>query len=188
MYNIYIYDINENNIDLQEMEYLLPSSILQHIKAYQKKDDYKLSLIGWYHLQKILETSYTIRITDEVISYNKNNKPYIKNNPLFFNIAHSNNLVVIVISKNEIGVDIELDKEVVRIKEFKMFLKNDSIVNSQDVIKNWTMMEAKVKCMGESIFNHDQIKKDAFNIVETKTIQDSKKNNYFLTICEKKHL
>ena len=87
---------------------------------------------------------------DYDIFYNEYGKPYIKNNPLYFNISHSSDYIVIIISDRECGIDIEkirpinnniidrvcLDKEI------------DMIIDDKSFTKIWTMKEAYSKYKG----------------------------------------
>ena len=54
-------------------------------------------------LKKVLK-KYHIKYD---IFYNENRKPYVKNNPIYFNISHSGEYIVCVVSDKEIGVDIQ---------------------------------------------------------------------------------
>jgi len=44
---------------------------------------------------------------DSQLRFGENNKPYLKDDRLYFNISHSGNYVVLAVSDREIGVDIE---------------------------------------------------------------------------------
>ena len=56
-------------------------------------------------LSKILKENYNIDKYELI--YNEYGKPFLKDNKLFFNISHDNNLMVIAISDKNIGIDIE---------------------------------------------------------------------------------
>ena len=58
-------------------------------------------------LKKILKKVLKKYHIEYDIFYNENRKPYIKNNPIFFNISHSGEYIVCVVSDKEIGVDIQ---------------------------------------------------------------------------------
>jgi len=55
----------------------------------------------------ILKEDYQIDITKDDIIYNEHNKPYIKNNPYYFNISHHSNVLAIIIDNQEVGIDLE---------------------------------------------------------------------------------
>ena len=66
-----------------------------------------ISNFAWYCLEKILLKDFGLQISKEMISYNEFNKPYLKNNNIYFNISHCRNYVLVGISDCEIGVDIQ---------------------------------------------------------------------------------
>lgn len=182
---IYIYDINKEIFDQELMESSLPSNVVDHIKNYQDKNTFKLSFIGWYNLVKILNNKFNLDLKGGMILYNKNNKPYIKDSPIYISLSHSNNLVVIAISTKEIGIDIEQDRSVKRFEHLKQFIDDVEIKTTSELIRAWTIYEAKIKSVGSSIYNKESIKNVSFSLIDTKQIKDSYNNNYYLTICEK---
>ncbi len=83
------------------------------------------------------------------ICYNEYGKPYIKGNPIYFNISHSKEYTVIAISDQEIGVDIEhltykkkLLNKIANEEEIK------AIKNEHDWTKLWVKKESYVKYLG----------------------------------------
>lgn len=185
MIDIYIYDIDQ---DLEKQELMLaylPPKIQDKIKRYHEINSYQLSLLGWYKLCKCLKEQYNLNITNDTFCFNQNNKPYILNNPIYFNISHSLNLVAVVIADFEVGIDIEQISECHHIDKFKRFLKTGCSVNNLELIKAWTVYEAKVKCLGISIFNKDNLDDKNFTFINTKIVKDKQNNQYFLTICKK---
>ena len=67
----------------------------------------EISLKAWSLLSKILLEDYNIKLSKEILKYNNFNKPYIKDNPIYFNISHSNKYIAIIICDKECGIDIE---------------------------------------------------------------------------------
>lgn len=95
--------------------------------------------------------------------YNMAGKPFIanKNINIFFNIAHSENLIALVISSIEVGIDIEKKKE----RNFagiskKIFGKE--ICDLEEFYETWTTNEAIAKCNGVSLLK--QAKDPYFDI------------------------
>lgn len=125
-------------------------------------------------------------ISNYEIIFNDYNKPYLKNEKVYFNISHDNGTTVLVISDNEIGVDIEYftyKENVVR----KYFTTNEQneILNSAskeyDFTRIWVMKEAFVKMMGIGIsyglLNVDTTKiKDKIELIENE--------KYIIAICK----
>ena len=97
-----------------------------------------------------------LNITNYELTFNKYNKPYLKNRNIYFNISHDKNTTVLVISDKEIGVDIEYYtyKESVMKKYYNEF-EQQEIINSNnkeyEFTRIWVMKEAFVKMKGQGI-------------------------------------
>lgn len=78
----------------------------KRIKKLINKRRLKQAIIGEILLKKLLEKN---NLSYKSLNFINNDlgKPYIKNNPIFFNISHSFLYVIVVTSHHEIGVDIE---------------------------------------------------------------------------------
>ncbi len=82
-------------------------------------------------------------------------KPYASNGRRF-NISHSGNYVIIAVSDNEVGCDVEMCREADYERLGKVvFHENElsTLKNSEDkqecFYRFWTMKEAFIKCLGE---------------------------------------
>lgn len=97
-----------------------------------------------------------LNITNYELTFNKYNKPYLKNRNIYFNISHDKNTTVLVTSDKEIGVDIEYYtyKESVMKKYYNEF-EQQEIMNSNnkeyEFTRIWVMKEAFVKMKGQGI-------------------------------------
>ena len=97
-----------------------------------------------------------LNITNYELTFNKYNKPYLKNRNIYFNISHDKNTTVLVTSDKEIGVDIEYYtyKESVMKKYYNEF-EQQEIINSNnkeyEFTRIWVMKEAFVKMRGQGI-------------------------------------
>ncbi len=97
-----------------------------------------------------------LNITNYELTFNKYNKPYLKNRNIYFNISHDKNTTVLVTSDKEIGVDIEYYtyKESVMKKYYNEF-EQQKIINSNnkeyEFTRIWVMKEAFVKMKGQGI-------------------------------------
>ena len=83
------------------------------------------------------------------IKYNKYNKPYKEGGP-YFNVSHSDGLIVLALSSTEIGVDIEKIRTMKnRVIEYALSEKEYKMVETiDDFFKLWTIKESVGKCLG----------------------------------------
>ena len=121
-------------------------------------------------------------------SYNEHDKPFLKNYPgWYFNISHSKTAVCCVVSRKEMGIDIE---EVGEYKEsLAAYICNDKELESlhdsenkaDDFYKLWTRKEAVFKMIGSGITN------DIKDILDTPyiNITSLKVDNIWLTVVRR---
>ena len=138
------------------------------ILNFYKKNKLDISCDKQYiYLKKYLFNKF-LNANFEDIKFNKYKKPYFENS-LYFNISHSKNLLALVTSYYEVGIDIE------KIKNFNYDLLKKT--NSNEEIKYinrdpidrffilWTIKESLVKCVGTGFKNlPNQINIDIDNI------------------------
>lgn len=96
--------------------------------------------VGRTMLNYLLKNKYHI----EPNILEKDGKPYLENNTIYFNISHSNKLVGIAFDKNNIGLDIEIIKP----RNYKSILKHFNIneeITEKEFFQMWTVYEAEYK-------------------------------------------
>ena len=186
MTKLYLFDIkNYFKLDNEKFK-LIPPSFKKRIDRYKDEYDKLRSSIGYYLLIKYLKEDFNIEINDDDILTNKFDKPYIKNNPIYFSISHSLNFVGVLLSDNECGLDIQHDdnltheklaKKILLDKEYEMYEKNRDIL-----FKKWVQIEAYYKKMGTGIkYNNLDISID-YMVYE---IFDNQNNKYYLSATAK---
>jgi len=121
--------------------------------------------------------------------YGEHDKPYLKNYPgLYFNFSHCKSAVCCVLSRNEVGIDIE---EVGVYKEnLAAYISNEkelvSLHNSDnqadDFYKLWTQKEAVFKMLGSGITKEI---KDILNNIDA-VIESYKIGNIWISVSYKK--
>jgi phosphopantetheinyl transferase len=120
------------------LEYLLnyvDANRLARFNKYRLENDKLLTLGAGYFIKKY--------VGDDIF-YNNYKKPYSNN--IFFNISHSFNFVVFIMSNKECGIDIEKVSEAS--KEMSLYMFNEKIKNNEDFIYHFTLKEALLKCIG----------------------------------------
>lgn len=143
-----------------------PEDFQQNILKYRRWQDAQLSLLGRVLLNLGLKSCYEI---DEVqIMKSPNHKPYLKDQPLHFNISHSNELVVCAIAEFPIGIDVEFIDQTMNYLDFQFQMTQqefDKINCSQnqigDFFSYWTQKESVMKAHGGGMM----IPLDSFEII-----------------------
>jgi len=146
------------------------------ILKYRRWEDAQLSLLGRVLLNYGLSNYYYINETDIHLSFD--NKPFLKEQNIHFNISHSKNLVVCVIADFPIGIDVEFLDEKTNYLDFQLqmtIVEFFEIHNSSDKTKSlfnyWTKKEAVIKAHGRGL----QIPLDSFEVLKNECLLDNEK-------------
>jgi 4'-phosphopantetheinyl transferase len=127
------------------------------ILAYRRWQDSQLSLLGRLLLRHGLHQT-SKNFVEEDLSYTLYSKPFLNNTTTKFNISHSGEIVVCVLSdRNDVGIDIEIIQDI-NIEGFEsqmtnrewnnLFLNEDSRIAFFDY---WTQKEAVIKANGKGL-------------------------------------
>ena len=170
----------------------------ERVSKYLNKDKYKSSIIGEILLHNLLEKE-NIKYEEQQFIINEYGKPYINNKRLFFNISHSYDYVITIISDKEIGIDIEKIRKtnLNTIDIFATQKEKEYILSSEnDIYKRlfqiYTLKEAYIKMLGENI---SKIKEVEFEIKDNEIICSDKNviaytkniiDDYIFAVCKKK--
>lgn len=179
MLSIYISNIKNLRDPIDDLDILgvLPeyrkNKILRLPNALSRKQSLGAGLL----LNKILN-KYNINHTD--ISFNEYDKPLVDN--LYFNLSHSKDYVICVISDKQVGCDIEKIKKANK-KLAERFFNRDELLflnNSNnydlDFYRLWTIKESYIKMLGKGL----SIPLNSFRVrLNEKKIDD--KNNILTT-------
>ncbi len=177
-----VYIINNDYYNNVKNSYI-PEKILNRVKQYKIEKDYQNSFVAWYSLYNILKDEYNIDLEIINIYYNEYNKPYIDN--IYFNISHSENLIVLCIADNECGIDIEmvnLNKDITLLKK-KLFTSTETLLKNttEYFFQKWTKTEAVFKAFGSGII-YSKINKIDLSNVYTMDLFDKQQNKYYLSV------
>ena len=159
---------------------------------YNESSARKRSAFAWTCLEKILFKHKGLVLNNDLIEYNNHGKPFIKNNPIFFNISHSSDYIVIGISDSDIGVDIErvvskerADHLIQRFNQEYIDAYNNTSDKQAFFTKCWILMEAYSKMTGTGlsfklIKDYTSSNNVFFNIVDSST-----KETFYYTAINK---
>lgn len=159
MYNSKIFVCKIPNDISFETEDLLVSKVSSDRKVkYKKLKNHiqQLQCIVSYLLLKYLLVKYFNypKAKDIVFRFEKgSSKPKINYLNLYFNISHSNNAVLVAVSREEIGVDIEKKDQKLEFLVQYFHFKEQLICfnNMEETIKIWTLKESYAKLSGIGI-------------------------------------
>lgn len=171
---IHIYQVNSDivrkNVSLKDLVANIPEFLRERALRYKFEADAVNFLLGRLLLNKGLEKIGEYAKLDK-IEYHKSGKPFLKD--IFFNISHTNSIVLCAISKDgEIGIDVENLKEV-KLEDFKPWFtvgEWEDIKNSSSPLHKfywyWTRKESIIKAIGLNLSDLHKIeidtKKDHF--------------------------
>lgn len=130
------------------------------------------TICGRYLLYELLDGH-----VDDII-FNKNGKPLFKNNNQFFNISHSGEYVVCVISDYPVGVDIQLIGDIPKLDI--LFNDEEKKLSNNELVCLWTKKEAIIKAEGLALKNFKKIDINFYDVY-TERIDD-----YIMAVCELK--
>lgn len=117
-------------------------------------EDKKRSILGEYLFMNALK-ELNIDYKEIEIYYNSNDKPYIKDQNIFYNISHKGNYVCIYVSSKDVGIDIEIIKDYneTTLNYVSTEKERKKIKNSLDFYTLYTLKEAYFKMLGTNIFD-----------------------------------
>ncbi len=160
--HIYRSSLESNAEELKGSELLLSSDELQKAYRYKFEKDRDHYIAGRTRLRNILG-KYLNQSPDKIIfSYTEKGKPFIKDSPVKFNLAHSGDKAVFAFAENlEVGIDIEYMREMPDALQIATRFFSDEEVNEfskvcEDKIRTaffncWTRKEAFIKAVGEGL-------------------------------------
>lgn len=121
------------------------------------KNREKFRDFAWGFLASVLKEQYNIDFNKSTdLLYTDDGKPYIKNDPIYFNITYSHNVVAVAISDTKVGLDLQCVSSF-KGQEWKLrkaFSKNErkeirhAKFKHQTMSMFWTRKEAYIKMKG----------------------------------------
>lgn len=163
-----VYHCADYDFDCADYIKLLPPERQERALRY-KTDSAQKNCIGAYVL--LMNVLKSIGIDSFELEYSSNGKPYIKGNPVYFSLSHSDSGYVCAVDKNEIGVDIQpvaqpsqsLERRVCSQKELEALERFGD--KALGFTKLWTFKESVIKKKAGTLsqyaeYEFDEIKND----------------------------
>ena len=155
-----VYILNANKLTTDISKYVnVDNKRLEKIKKSSNQLFIKEQLGSNLLLNDILENNYFLDPKEIEYIYNESGKPYLKDKNLYFSLSHSNGIIALTVSKEEIGLDIELikpvkdalAKRIMTTEEYNIYNTLDKNKKIKYFYEVWTSKEAYVKKIGSSI-------------------------------------
>lgn len=163
----YILNINElSACEYKTSFFEMSDERRKKCREYRFDDDKKRCIAADYLARKIIADKLNKSTAEIIFIKDKNGKPFVENEDIFFSISHSEDYVAVAVSEKIIGVDIEKIRPVkANTLSFfcsdadKMYILGDTEIKNglifEDCLERffevWTFKEAYFKCSGEGI-------------------------------------
>ena len=165
-------------------------------KMRQKKDKLRTVLADKL-ARDVLSRELKCAPEEVVFTYAESGKPFVKDNPLYFSISHSEDLVVCAVSKMPIGIDVEQLRDMSPRLAKKFFTPDEHLYIFEHEPKDadwdgtfspverlrffeiWTSKEAFIKCIGHGM---DRLR--TINTVEYKFERHLLKEDYLVSVYQ----
>ena len=146
--------INDNYDTLKKyLSKYLTDYELEVIEKYKNNQD-KINHIISYTLPKIeLAKILNIEASNVFIERTENERPYYKDYDYYYSVSHSDHFVAFVLSKNNVGLDIE-HRQFKKLKALSYVASDDEInecISEDDKLTLWTFKEAYSKYVGKGL-------------------------------------
>lgn len=182
MIKIYMYNLlNAPNAFDEEILKNIPRSRIEKINRYSFLKDKKQCYGAGILINHICK-EYNIDINSYKIGLN--GKPQLKG--IYFNISHSNEIVICAVSDNDIGCDIEMIKQEPKGVAERFFSKNEMMFllnsnNREEAFYDiWTKKESYLKMVGSGLSQLRDLDVISQKEVKFYTI---KIDNYIINVC-----
>ncbi len=146
------------NENFEEFKGLVPTSYHSRINRFHRFEDRLRNLFGLLLLSRTWQTVFNKSLELEKIKTSEFSRPYLPGSPADFNISHSGDYVVCILSPDSpVGIDIEQKTDV----DFSDFTRtmsqqqwseiNESKDSLNTFFKYWTMKESVIKADGRGL-------------------------------------
>ena len=157
---------NVENLDLKKAYDLVSRNRQEKIDFYRFEKDKKLSAGAYLLLKKLLSDE---NIKNPTFKTGKYGKAYISNiEDIYFNLSHSDKIVLCAISDMEVGADVEYNDPAIYLDIAKHYFYNseyENIMNadnpSDEFFKYWVLKESYMKYTGLGM----NLNLDSFEII-----------------------
>ena len=135
-------------------ETVLNDSVLEHCNYYSDLNMRKISKFAYAKMLELVKETFNQDLSSEEIIFE--GKPHFKESKIKFNISHEDNLVAVIVSERECGIDLtrkvtklELANKILSFDEKQEFDKAED--KEEYIAQKWAMKEAYSKMTGTGL-------------------------------------
>ncbi len=192
---------NKRDFPIDRLLKLLDNDGLARYKRYQNAKSAEQFLLGRLLLRYMLKKHYKLTDSAIKITYNEHGKPALPVDNIHFNLSHSGDWIICVITDKPVGIDIErvgkfrpaVAKRLFSTDEYKALMTHQGNARVDYFYTLWTLKESYSKAIGRGLtmpFNDFSIKKSQLDqLFKTNDHYLLKQYNidptYKLAICSK---
>ncbi len=156
---MFIYLLNNTEIFIDSIQNPKYQEIFKKADVDFTKYNKRQAIVGNLMLADYMGISIDELLHGDLFYYGDHGKPFLKSKQFQFNISNSYDLVILVVSDEEVGIDIEklrpfTYKRITRAftdKELNYLSNLDKSKDGDETLKLWTIKEAALKLVGTGL-------------------------------------
>lgn len=156
---MFIYLLNNTEIFIDSIQNPKYQEIFKKADVDFTKYNKRQAIVGNLMLADYMGISIDELLHGDLFYYGDHGKPFLKSNQFQYNISNSYDLVILAVSDQEVGIDIEklrpfTYKRITRAftdKELDYLSNLDESVEGDETLKLWTIKEAALKLVGTGL-------------------------------------
>lgn len=162
-------------------ETVLNDSVLEHCNYYTDLNMRKLSKFAYAKMLELVKETFNEDLKNEEIVFE--GKPHFKESKIKFNISHEDDLVAVIVSDRDCGIDItrkvtnlDLANKILSFDEKQEFDKADD--KEKYIGAKWAMKEAYSKMTGTGL--NEQVYNRTINVPIKEVTDEATNKTYYL--------
>lgn len=154
---LYLSDIGLFSDGFFEKADFVPPQKKKALSSYTHAVSKKEHILAWSMLSYAYKTETGKAVSEIRLIFSEKGKPYLRENPFYFSLSHSDGKVICAVSENELGADIQLVKPVRDGVVKRALCENEMRIYEESEKKPlcfasfWTQKESYLKYTGEGI-------------------------------------
>lgn len=156
---MFIYLLNNTKIFIDSIQNPKYQDIFKKTDVDFTKYNKRQAIVGNLMLADYMGISIDELLHGDLFYYGDHGKPFLKSKRFQYNISNSYDLVILVVSDQEVGVDIEKLRPFTYKRITRAFTDNElnylsnlnELIEGDETLKLWTIKEAALKLVGTGL-------------------------------------